>query len=38
MYEVMHYWDEDRLEWDADAHDFAAAWRAQQKNGSRRAG
>jgi dihydrofolate reductase len=31
MYEVMRYWDEDRPEWGALAHDFAAAWRARLK-------
>ncbi len=31
MYEVMRYWDEDRPEWGAVGHDFAAAWRAQPK-------
>ena len=31
IYEMMRYWDEDRPEWDAIAHDFAAAWRAQPK-------
>jgi dihydrofolate reductase len=31
IYEVMRYWDEDRPEWDAADHDFAAAWRAQPK-------
>jgi dihydrofolate reductase len=31
MYEVMRYWDEDRPEWDAADHDFAAVWRAQPK-------
>ncbi|MGO9828641.1 MAG: dihydrofolate reductase family protein [Myxococcaceae bacterium] len=31
MYEVMRYWDEDRPEWDAVDHDFAAAWRSQPK-------
>lgn len=31
MYEVMRYWDEDRPEWDAIEHDFAAAWRARPK-------
>ena len=31
MYEVMRYWDEDRPEWGALAHDFATAWRAQPK-------
>lgn len=27
MYEIMRYWDEDRPEWDAAEHDFAAPWR-----------
>ncbi|MEO7040982.1 MAG: dihydrofolate reductase family protein [Gemmatimonadaceae bacterium] len=31
MYEIMRYWDEDRPEWDAGDHDFAAAWRARPK-------
>jgi dihydrofolate reductase len=31
MYEVMRYWDVDRPEWGAVEHEFAAAWRAQQK-------
>ncbi len=31
IYEIMRYWDEDRPEWDADDHHFAAAWRAQPK-------
>lgn len=31
MYEIMRYWDEDRPEWDAGDHDFAAAWRTQPK-------
>jgi dihydrofolate reductase len=31
MYEVMRYWDEDRSEWGAEEHDFAAAWRRQPK-------
>ncbi|MBS0268202.1 MAG: dihydrofolate reductase family protein [Proteobacteria bacterium] len=31
IYEVMRYWDEDHPEWDADRHEFAAAWRAQPK-------
>src|SRR6202451_166929 len=31
MYEVMRYWDEDRPEWGAEEHDFAAAWRSQSK-------
>jgi dihydrofolate reductase len=31
MYEVMRYWDEDRPEWDAEDHDFAAVWRSRPK-------
>jgi len=31
MYEVMRYWDEDRPEWVAEEHDFAAAWRSHPK-------
>lgn len=31
MYETMRYWDDDRPEWDADEHAFAAAWRRQPK-------
>jgi len=31
MYEVMRYWDEDRPEWTASEHEFAAAWRTQPK-------
>jgi dihydrofolate reductase len=31
MYEVMRYWDEDRLEWGPLERDFAAAWRRQPK-------
>ena len=31
MYEVMQYWDEDRPEWSAEQHAFAAAWRKQPK-------
>ena len=31
MYEIMRYWDEDLPDWDADDHDFAAAWRSRQK-------
>ena len=31
MYEVTRYWDEDRLDWSADQHEFAAAWRRQPK-------
>jgi dihydrofolate reductase len=31
LYEVMQYWDEDLPDWDADDHDFAAAWRSTPK-------
>ena len=31
MYEVMRYWDEDRADWDAEEHDYAAVWRRQPK-------
>ena len=31
IYEIMRYWDEDRPEWDAGDHEFAAAWRAKPK-------
>ena len=31
LYEVMRYWDEDRADWIAEKHDFAAAWRKQPK-------
>jgi dihydrofolate reductase len=31
IYEVMRYWDEDRPEWGAAEHEFAAAWRKQPK-------
>jgi hypothetical protein len=27
----MRYWDEDRLEWTPELHDFAAAWSRQPK-------
>jgi dihydrofolate reductase len=30
-YEVMRYWDEDVADWDAEAHEYAAAWRKQPK-------
>src|SRR5258708_38850719 len=33
IYEIMRYWDEDRPEWDADDHHFAAAWRAAPERG-----
>jgi dihydrofolate reductase len=31
IYEIMRYWDDDRPEWNADEHAFAAAWRKQPK-------
>jgi dihydrofolate reductase len=31
MYETMRYWDEERPEWEAEQHEFAAAWRRQPK-------
>jgi dihydrofolate reductase len=31
MYEIMRYWDEDLPDWDAEEHDFAAAWRSKPK-------
>ena len=31
VYELMQYWDEDRPEWSAEQHEFAAAWRKQPK-------
>ena len=31
LYEIMRYWDEDHPGWDAEAHDFAVAWRSQPK-------
>jgi dihydrofolate reductase len=31
MYEVMRYWDDDHLEWEAEERAFAAAWRNQPK-------
>lgn len=31
IYEIMRYWDDDRPEWDAAEHAFAAAWRRQPK-------
>jgi dihydrofolate reductase len=31
MYEVMRYWDEDHVEWDAAERDYAEAWRSQPK-------
>ena len=31
MYETMRYWDDDRPEWSAEQHEFAAAWRRLPK-------
>jgi dihydrofolate reductase len=31
MYEAMRYWDEDRPEWSAERHKFAAVWRRLPK-------
>jgi dihydrofolate reductase len=31
MYDVMRYWDEDRDDWDAHEHDYAAVWRRMPK-------
>ena len=31
MYEIMRYWDDDSPAWDADDHEFAAAWRSLPK-------
>lgn len=31
IYELMRYWDEDRPEWSAEDHEFAAAWRRHPK-------
>ncbi len=30
-YEIMRYWEEDRADWDAEDHVFAAVWRRQPK-------
>jgi len=30
-YEIMRYWDEERTDWDAEDHDFAAVWRRKPK-------
>jgi dihydrofolate reductase len=30
-YEIMRYWDDDLPDWDADDHEFAAAWRSRPK-------
>lgn len=31
MYEIMRYWDEDSSDWDAQDHEFAAAYRSRPK-------
>lgn len=31
LYELMHYWDDDHPEWDADRREYAEAWRRQPK-------
>ena len=31
MYEIMRYWDDDAPDWDADDHEFAAAYRSRPK-------
>ncbi|HET7662807.1 MAG TPA: dihydrofolate reductase family protein [Rhodanobacteraceae bacterium] len=31
MYEVMHFWDEDSADWDADEREYATTWRSQPK-------
>ena len=31
LYESMRYWDEDHDDWDAEKHEYAAAWRSQPK-------
>ncbi|WP_274648762.1 dihydrofolate reductase family protein [Paenibacillus humicola] len=31
MYEIMRYWDENHVEWDASAREYAAAWQSQPK-------
>src|ERR1700684_2335604 len=36
IYEIMRYWDEDRPEWDAGDHDFAAVWRGRPEWGGSR--
>src|SRR5258708_35549078 len=33
IYEIMRYWDEDRPEWDAGDHDFAAVGRGDAQWG-----
>ena len=36
MYEIMRYWDEDRPEWSAEQHEFAAVWRRHRRRAARR--
>ncbi len=31
IYEIMHYWDDDVPDWDAEDREFAAAWRSRPK-------
>jgi dihydrofolate reductase len=31
IYEIMRYWDQDLADWDAEAHEYAAAWRNRPK-------
>jgi dihydrofolate reductase len=31
FYEIVRYWDEDQPDWDAEDHEFAAAWRSRPK-------
>jgi dihydrofolate reductase len=31
IYEIMRYWDDDLPDWDAEDHEFAAAWRSRPK-------
>lgn len=31
LYQIMRYWDEDHAGWDAEKHEYAAAWRSQPK-------
>src|ERR1700753_2546725 len=30
-YVIMHYWEKDLPDWDADDHEFASVWRSQPK-------
>jgi dihydrofolate reductase len=31
MYEIMRYWDEDQMEWDASEREYASVWRSKPK-------